>query len=140
MSDLLNELVFIFQRFTWTSALDLVLVTLVVFGILLLLRDTQAIVLLRGVLLVIVLLSLVTSLVNLPAFSWLIQTMVPTLVIAIPVIFAPEIRRGLERLGRWRDPDHIHAEAHFIYRKVTADHSSVSSLPARAYPPANMER
>lgn len=100
MSDLLNELVFIFQRFTWTSALDLVLVTLVFFGILLLLRDTQAIVLLRGVLLVIVLLSLVTSLVNLPAFSWLIQTMVPTLVIAIPVIFAPEIRRGLERLGR----------------------------------------
>lgn len=100
MSELLNELIFIFQRFTWTSALDLVLVTLVFFSILLLLRDTQAIVLLRGVLLLIVLLSLVTSLINLPAFSWLIQTMVPTLVLAIPVIFAPEIRRGLERLGR----------------------------------------
>ncbi len=100
MPELLNELIFIFQRFTWTSALDLVLVTLVFFSILLLLRDTQAIVLLRGVLLLIVLLSLVTSLINLPAFSWLIQTMVPTLVLAIPVIFAPEIRRGLERLGR----------------------------------------
>lgn len=100
MSELLNEIIFIFQRFTWTSALDLVLVTLVFFGILLLLRDTQAIVLLRGVLLLIVLLSLITSLVSLPAFSWLIQTMVPTLVLAIPVIFAPEIRRGLERLGR----------------------------------------
>lgn len=100
MSDLLNELTFIFQRFTWTSALDLVLVTLVFFGILLLLRDTQAMVLLRGVLLLIVLLSLVTSLINLQAFSWLIQTIAPTLVLAIPVIFAPEIRRGLERLGR----------------------------------------
>ncbi len=100
MAELLNEIIFIFQRFTWASALDLVLVTMVFFGVLLLLRDTQAMVLLRGVLLVIVLLSLVTSLVNLPAFSWLIKTMAPTLVLAIPVIFAPEIRRGLERLGR----------------------------------------
>jgi diadenylate cyclase len=98
--DLFNEIIFIFQRFDWLSALDLFLVTMVFFGILLLLRDTQAMVLLRGVVLLIVLLSLLTSLVNLPAFGWLIQTMVPTLVIAIPVIFAPEIRRGLERLGR----------------------------------------
>jgi len=36
----------------------------------------------------------------LPAFSWLIQTTLPALLLAIPVIFAPEIRRGLERLGR----------------------------------------
>ena len=100
MPDLLNEILFIFQRFTWLSALDLFLVTMVFFVVLLLLRDTQAIVLLRGVLLVVVALSLLTSLVNLPAFGWLIQTMVPTLVLAIPVIFAPEIRRGLERLGR----------------------------------------
>ncbi len=100
MPDLLNEILFIFQRFTWLSALDLFLVTMVFFAVLLLLRDTQAIVLLRGVLLVVVALSLLTSLVNLPAFGWLIQTMVPTLVFAIPVIFAPEIRRGLERLGR----------------------------------------
>jgi len=100
VSYFLNELVFIFQRFTWASFLDVMLVTLVFFDILMLLRDTQAMVLLRGVLLVIVLLSLVTSLINLPAFSWLIQTIAPVLVLAIPVIFAPEIRRGLERLGR----------------------------------------
>ncbi|MEW6179429.1 MAG: diadenylate cyclase CdaA [Chloroflexota bacterium] len=100
MTELLNELSFILQRFNWLSALDLFLVTMVFFGILLLVRDTQAMVLLRGVLLVVVALSLLTSLVNLPAFSWLIQTIAPTLVLAIPVIFAPEIRRGLERLGR----------------------------------------
>jgi len=100
VTDLFNEFIFIFQRFTWESALDIFLVTLVFFSILLLLRDTQAMVLLRGVLLLVVALSLLTSLVNLPAFGWLIQTMVPTLVLAIPVIFAPEIRRGLERIGR----------------------------------------
>jgi diadenylate cyclase len=52
------------------------------------------------VLFLVVLLALLTSLVELPAFSWLIQSTLPALLLAIPVIFAPEIRRGLERLGR----------------------------------------
>jgi len=64
------------------------------------LRDTQALVLLRGVLLVIALISLLTSLEVLPAFSWLMRTTLPALLFVIPVIFAPEIRRALERLGR----------------------------------------
>lgn len=84
----------------WLSILDLALVTLVFFVILMVLRDTQANVLMRGVVLVVIFLLVLTSLVNLPAFSWLINTTLPALLLAIPVIFAPEIRRGLERLGR----------------------------------------
>ncbi len=96
----LNNLWFIFQRMTWLSVLDLALVTLVFFVLLQFLRGTQAIVLLRGVVAVIIALSLLTSLVRLPAFSWLINTTLPAILLAIPVIFAPEIRRGLLRLGR----------------------------------------
>jgi len=98
--DFLSELSFLFQRLNWLSALDLVLVTLVFFAILLLVRDTQAMLLLRGLILLAIGLMVLTSLVNLPAFSWLVQTILPSLLLAIPVIFAPEIRRGLERLGR----------------------------------------
>jgi diadenylate cyclase len=98
--DLLNELIFLFQRLDWLSLLDIVLVTIVFFAILMALRDTQAMVLLRGVIFLAILLTLFTSLVNLPAFSWLVQTTLPALLLAIPVIFAPEIRRALERLGR----------------------------------------
>jgi diadenylate cyclase len=76
------------------------LVTLIFFVLLYALRDTQALVLLRGVLFLVILLALLTSLANLPAFSWLIQNTLPALLLAIPVIFAPEIRRGLERIGR----------------------------------------
>ena len=97
---LLNNIVFIFQRLDWLNLVDLILVTLVFWGILLLLRDTQAMVLIRGALLLIVLISLLTSLEVLPAFSWLVRNTLPALVLAIPVIFAPEIRRTLERLGR----------------------------------------
>lgn len=100
MPDLLNEISFLLQRLSWSSILDLLLVTLIFFGILLLVRDTQALVLLRGVIVLAIGLSVLTSVVNLPAFSWLAQTILPSLLIAIPVIFAPEIRRGLERLGR----------------------------------------
>ena len=100
MTDFLNDLLFIFQRVDWLSVVDILLVTLIFFALLYTLRDTQALVLLRGVLFLVVLLALLTSLVELPAFSWLIQSTLPALLLAIPVIFAPEIRRGLERLGR----------------------------------------
>ncbi len=100
ISNLLANLVFIFERLNWLSIIDLALVTIVFYAILRLIRDTQAMVLLRGAFFLLVLISLLTSLAGLPAFSWLIQTSLPALILAIPVIFAPEIRRALERLGR----------------------------------------
>ena len=100
MTDLLGEILYLFQRLNWLSVLDLFLVTIVLYAVLLLLRDTQAMVLLRGVIFIVVFLALLTTLINLPAFSWLVKTVVPALLFAIPVIFAPEIRRGLEKLGR----------------------------------------
>jgi diadenylate cyclase len=98
--NLWNYLLFIFQRANWLSVLDILLVAAVVFAVLYLLRDTKALVLLRGVLFLIVIISLLSSLRVLPAFSWLITNTLPTLLLAIPVIFAPEIRRVLERIGR----------------------------------------
>lgn len=100
MNQFLNEITFFTQRFGWTDLLDIILVALVFFTLLMLLRDTEALVLLRGVFFIIILLVVVTSLIELPAFSWLFSTVLPALVFAIPVIFAPEIRRALERVGR----------------------------------------
>lgn len=96
----LNQVYFIFERLDWVNVIDLALVTLIFFSIFFLLRDTQAILLLRGVFILIVLVSLLTSLDLLPAFSWLVRSALPVLLLSIPVIFAPEIRRSLERLGR----------------------------------------
>lgn len=100
MNELLSDIAFLFQRVDWSDILDLVLVTLIFYSILMLVRDTQAVVLLRGAILLIILLSLLTSVIQLSAFSWLIRAALPSLFLAIPVIFAPEIRRGLERIGR----------------------------------------
>lgn len=104
MSDLINSLIanliFIFERLNWLGLLDILLVTAIFYAILLLLRGTQAMVLLRGALLLVALLGLLTSQEALPAFSWLVKTTLPAVLFAIPVIFAPEIRHALERLGR----------------------------------------
>jgi diadenylate cyclase len=100
VTEFLNDILLIFQRLDWLGVVDILLVTLIFFGVLYLVRDTQAMMLLRGVLFTLVLVALLTSVVNLPAFSWLVRTALPVLVFAIPVIFAPEIRRALERIGR----------------------------------------
>ncbi len=100
MINILENLSFILERLNWLSILDILLVTVIFFGIFLLLRDTQAVALLRGVVLLIVIIAIVTRLQLLPAFSWLVGNTLPTLLLAIPVIFAPEIRRALERIGR----------------------------------------
>lgn len=136
MPDFLSELSFLFQRLNWLSALDLILVTLVFFAILLLVRDTQAMVLLRGLILLAIVLMVVTSLVNLPAFSWLVQTILPTLLLAIPVIFAPEIRRGLERLGRAGSASRLRSTnnaSHAVQPVITAVVSAAARLSARKH-------
>ena len=104
VQNLVDELLFLFQRFTWLSVLDLFLVSAIFFAVLLALRDTQAVTLLRGLLVLFIILALLATVVDLPAFSWLVEKALPALLIAIPVVFAPEIRRGLERLGRAGTP------------------------------------
>lgn len=130
----LNDLIFLFQRLNWISALDIILVTVVIFVVLIIVRDTQAVVLLRGVVFLIILLSLLTTLVNLPAFSWLLSTTLPALLLAIPVIFAPEIRRALERLGRagsgefiWRTPGNHRIEMESALEAIVSASARLSA-------------
>ena len=133
MTQFLNNLLFVFERFDLLSALDILIVTLIFFGVFYLLRDTQAMVLLRGVILLIVLTALLTGFVELPAFSWLLRTTLPTMLIAIPVIFAPEIRRGLERLGRVLVSGDMQITTLEIRSSIQAVVSAATRLSARQH-------
>ena len=84
--------------------LDILLVTLIFYGLLMLIRGTQADQLVRGVLIVILASAAIGSFLDLTIFNWLLQNTIPALLIAIPVIFQPELRRALEQLGRTRLP------------------------------------
>jgi diadenylate cyclase len=88
------------QRLDRVDALDILLVALIFFWILYLLRGTRAVPLLRGVVLLIIVVTLLSGLTRLRAFGWLIQKALPALLVAIPVIFQQELRVALERVGR----------------------------------------
>jgi diadenylate cyclase len=100
MGQLFDELSFILQRLTFSGFVDLLLVTVIFFAILTFIRNTRAMVLLRGIFLIYVLIALLIAIFDLPAFSWLVRNSIPAILVALPVIFAPEIRRALERVGR----------------------------------------
>jgi len=95
-----SQLTWLVQRLTWLSVIDILLVAAIFYGLLMILRRTQAVVVLRGLIIVALLAILLTSILPLPAFTWLVRSSLPALLIAIPVIFQPELRRALERLGR----------------------------------------
>lgn len=81
--------------------IDILLVTLVIYGIFVVVRGTRGVQLLSGLIVLIALFAVITvTIVNLTAFSWLVGISLPALLIAIPVIFQPELRRALEQLGR----------------------------------------
>lgn len=84
----------------WQSLLDVALVTLVFYGLFRLFRGTRAIQLVRGVLVFVIVFAILGQTIDLPAFNWLMRTASPMVLVALPVIFQPELRRALERVGR----------------------------------------
>ncbi|MBI2845649.1 MAG: TIGR00159 family protein [Chloroflexi bacterium] len=94
------DVLWILTQISWESIPDILLVSLIFYGLLLLMRGTPAIQLLRGIVVLGVGVALLSTLLSLTAFNWLIRTILPALLVAIPVIFQPELRRALERLGR----------------------------------------
>ncbi|MDX1991076.1 MAG: diadenylate cyclase CdaA [bacterium] len=94
------EFLWALESITPRALIDIFLVALFFFGVSFLFRGTQAIALLRGTILLLAGLFLISSLLQLEALSWLLRSVLTALAVAIPVIFQPELRRALERLGR----------------------------------------
>lgn len=109
-----------FSRLDLGSLLDILLVTAVILSFLLLIRGTRAVLVLRGALVLVIIILLITSLFDLPAFSWLLEKSLPAILLAIPVIFQPEIRRALEQLG--------HTSLFFRFFRRDAEDSSIKAF------------
>ena len=94
------ELVWAVRNLTPLAALDILIVALLFFGLSFLFRGTQAMALLRGTVLLYLGLILISSVLQLQALNWLLANALTVFAVAIPVIFQPELRRMLERLGQ----------------------------------------
>lgn len=100
MTDVFSRILEVFERFTVSSALDILIVTFVFYGVLMLVRGTRADQVLRGVILLFIFFSLAAAAFHLTMVDWLLRNSPIVLLVSIPVIFAPELRRALEQVGR----------------------------------------
>ena len=78
------------------------MVALFFFWVFYAIKGTRAVPLVRGITALIIFLALLTRLFDLRAFSWLVEQLLPAMLVGIPVLFQPELRRALEQLGRGR--------------------------------------
>lgn len=81
--------------------IDILIIAFVLYKVIMWIRGTRAVQLIKGlgVLLVVTFLS---QRFGLQATSWLLERAMTVGLIAIPIIFQPELRRALEQLGRGR--------------------------------------
>ncbi|NJN17286.1 MAG: TIGR00159 family protein [Oscillochloris sp.] len=85
------------------ALLDILIVAILLYWMLGVIRGTRAVQLLRGIGIVMALAFVVGTVATdrLETLSWLLTTIIaPTLIVGVPVLFQPELRRALETLGR----------------------------------------
>ena len=84
-----------------TDVLDIAIITFLVYKLLGFIRETRAEQLAKGLLLLVVA-TIVSKWLHLYTLHWLLSSLISAGLIAIVVIFQPELRRALEYLGRSR--------------------------------------
>lgn len=84
----------------WTGAIEILILAMVFYFTLKVFRGTRGSAIFTGLAILFVALIVVTQLSNLTILSWLLQKLMGYLTIALIVIFHPEIRRALARLGQ----------------------------------------
>lgn len=94
------EFIWALQTIDLAALFDILIVASFFFGLSFLVRGTQALALVRGTLMLLVSLILLSSVLQLQALRFLLSQLLLVLLVAVPVVFQPEIRRILERLGR----------------------------------------
>lgn len=83
----------------WQDLLDILLVSFILYRFFLLIKGTRAVQLLRGMLLLL-LAYLVSHALGLNTITWLVQSTATMIIVAIPVVFQPELRRALAHIGQ----------------------------------------
>lgn len=96
---------------------DILIVAFILYRVYKMLENTRAITLTRG-LLILLLLTIITSWLELHVINWLLKKIVTLLFLALPIVFQPELRRALEHIG----------EGGFFKRSMLLNYEEACSL------------
>lgn len=87
------------RLFDIRSIVDILVVAALFYWVLWVAQGTRALSVIRGIIFLLLLLYVTGELLQLRMLNTILQTIWPALIVAIPVIFQPELRRAFEQLG-----------------------------------------
>jgi diadenylate cyclase len=90
----------VLRQFDVSSAIDVLLIAVVIYTALRLVSGTRAMTQLRGAILLVLVAVLAARIFDLRVVRFLVENSITALVIVAAIIFQPELRRMLDRLGR----------------------------------------
>ena len=101
MTEILTNLknsISLLPQFSFTNLLEVVIIAAIVYELLLLIKNTRAWTLLKGILFILVF-TLIAAIFRLDTILWILERISTIAVLAILIIFPPELRKALEQLG-----------------------------------------
>ena len=99
ITGLFNRIISVIPMIRLTNIFEILIISVLIYYILIWIRDTRAWTLLKGIL-VIFAFVLVAYVFQMSTILWLFQNLISVTIISIFVLFQPELRRALEQLGR----------------------------------------
>ncbi len=100
MEDLIGAVQTALTLLEWRSIVDILVVGLIVYWLLTLIQGTTAIMVVRGIVTLLIVGTILAYALNLTMLNWLLRNSIPALIVVIPILFQPELRRALEQIGR----------------------------------------
>jgi diadenylate cyclase len=100
MDSLFDDIRDAFSGFDAENALEIAIIAFVVFWILRLLAGTTAMTVVRGIAFVSVGVIVLSRVLDSVVLDWLVNNALTVLVLVVLIVFQPEFRRALERVGR----------------------------------------
>jgi len=88
-----------FPKVNFIDFVEIIIISLLVYNILVWIKNTRAWVLLKGII-VILLFCLIAAFFQMNTILWIVGKTINVAVIAVIIVFQPELRRALESLGR----------------------------------------
>jgi diadenylate cyclase len=86
----------------WTAPIEIIILAIAIYYIYTYLQGTRGARILIGLALIVLTLTLISTLLNLVVISWLLRSFSLFFIVALVVIFQPELRRALTELGSHR--------------------------------------
>ena len=99
IGDFFNKILSVFSTFGISDALDILFAAVIIYGCIRIIRETRAMQLAKGILLLLVMYGIV-NLLHMEASSFIFKSIFSNILLLAAILFSPELRNILEQVGK----------------------------------------